>query len=86
MKTALLPATRVAPALRKRVESLLHEGETVSSFIEAAVAEHAEARAAQKEFIARGLAAEEQGDWVSPEQVFVAVRKAAARGRRKSKT
>lgn len=86
MKTALLPATRVAPALRKRVESLLHEGETVSSFIEAAVTEHAEARAAQKEFIAGGLAAEEQGEWVEPERVFVAVRKAATRARRKSKS
>lgn len=85
MKTALLPATRVAPALRKRVESLLQEGETVSSFIEAAVAEHADARAAQREFIKRGLTAEKQDDWVSPEEVFTAVRKAATRTRGKGK-
>lgn len=83
MKTALLPATRVAPALRKRVESLLHEGETVSSFIEAAVAQHAEARAAQQQFVKRGLEAEKEGDWLTPEQVFTSVRKAAARSRRK---
>lgn len=85
MKTALLPATRVTPALRKRVESLLQEGETVSSFIEAAVAQHAEARAAQREFVKRGLAAEVEGDWVTPQQVFASVRKAAARGKRKAK-
>lgn len=86
MKTALLPAIRVAPALRKRVESLLLRGETVSSFIEAAVTEHAEARAAQRDFLRRGLEAEEAGDWVSSESVFAAVRKSAARAKRKAKT
>ncbi len=83
MKSALLPATRVAPALRRRVESLLAEGETVSSFIEAAVARHAEWRAAQQSFVERGLAAEARGDWVSPEQVFKAVRKTVAAARKK---
>ena len=86
MKTALLPATRVAPALRKRVESLLQRGETVSSFIEAAVTQHADARAAQREFVKRGLAAEREADWVAPEEVFAAVRKAVARAKRKAKT
>lgn len=85
MKTALLPATRVAPALRKRVESLLQEGETVSSFIEEAVSRHAEERSAQREFIARGLAAEQEGDWLTAEEVFSSVRKAAARTRKKVK-
>ena len=85
MKTALLPATRVAPALRKRVESLLQEGETVSSFIEAAVVQHADARAAEREFVKRGLAAQQEGDWVTPEQVFSSVRKAAARAKRRAK-
>jgi predicted transcriptional regulator len=85
MKTATLPATRVAPALRARVESLLNEGETVSSFIEAAVTEHAEARSAQREFLKRGLAAEQAGDWVTPPEVFKAVRRASAAGRAKRK-
>ncbi|MER2565888.1 MAG: YlcI/YnfO family protein [Myxococcaceae bacterium] len=76
MKTALLPATRVTPALRKRVESLLEEGETLSDFIEAAVTRHAEARTAQRSFVRRGLAAEQAGDWVTPEDVFAAVRQA----------
>lgn len=86
MKTALLPATRVAPALRKRVESLLQKGETVSSFIEAAVTEHADARAAQRDSLKRGREAEVAGEWVSSESVFAAVRKTAARAKRKAKT
>lgn len=85
MKTALLPATRVAPVLRKRVESLLEKGETVSSFIEAAVTQHADARLAQREFLKRGLSAEQEGDWVSAESVFTSVRKAASRAKRKAK-
>lgn len=83
MKSALLPATRVTPALRRRVESLLEEGETVSSFIEAAVARHAELRSAQQAFLQRGLEAEAADDWVSPEQVFSAVRRAAKPQRKK---
>lgn len=65
-------------ALRRRVESLLEEGETFSDFIEAAV----EVRAAQQAFVQRGLAAEAADDWVSPGQVFEAVRRAAARSGR----
>ena len=86
VKTALLPATRVTPALRKRVESLLQRGETVSGFIEAAVTQHADARATQREFVKRGLAAEREADWVTPDEVFTAVRRAAERARRKAKT
>jgi hypothetical protein len=86
MKTALLPATRVTPALRKRVESLLHEEETVSGFVEAAVTRYAELRAAQQEFLARGHDAEAADDWVSPEQVFKAVRKSAAAAKKKRTT
>lgn len=85
MKTALLPATRVTPALRKRVESLLEEGESVSGFIEAAVTRHADARAAQRSFVKRGLAAERAEDWVTPEEVFAAVRQASSRAKRKAR-
>lgn len=85
MKTALLPATRVTPALRKRVESLLEQGETVSGFIEAAVTRHAEARSEQRAFVKRGLAAEQAADWVTPEEVFAAVRQASTKGKRKAR-
>jgi hypothetical protein len=84
MKTAVLPATRVSPALRKRVEALLDPGETVSAFIESAVTLHAQARIAQRQLVQRGLAAERADDWVSPGEVFTAVRKAARRGRRRA--
>lgn len=83
MKSALLPATRVTPALRRRVESLLDEGETVSGFIEEAVTRHAELRTSQQAFVQRGLEAEAADDWVSPEQVFKAVRRAATPQRKK---
>jgi hypothetical protein len=59
MKTALLPATRVTTALRKRVESLLDDGETISGFIEAAVTQHADARAARRSLVKRSFAAEQ---------------------------
>ena len=83
MKTALLPATRVAPELRKAVETLLEEGETVSRFIETAVTRHAAERTAQREFVARGLTAEAEADWVTADQVFTVVRKTAKRASRK---
>lgn len=86
MKTAFLPATRVAPALRKRAESVLRRGETVSGFIEAAVTQHADARATHRKFGKRGLAAEREADWVTPQEVFTAVRRASVRSRRKAKT
>lgn len=85
MKTAHLPATRIAPALRKQVESLLEPGETLSGFIEAAVTRHAQLRAAQRQFVKRGLAAERADDWVSPDEVYAAVRKAATRGLRRTR-
>ena len=84
MKTALLPATRVTPALRRRVEKLLGEGETLSGFIEAAVVTHADLRAAQQTFVKRGLAAEREGDWRTPEEAFKAVRSAASAARRRA--
>lgn len=37
MKTAILPAVRVEPALRSDAESVLDEGETLSDFIAACV-------------------------------------------------
>ncbi len=83
MKTALLPATRVTTALRKRVESLLDDGETISGFIEAAVTQHADARAARRSLVKRSFAAEQAGDWVTPDEVFAAVRQASNRAKRK---
>ena len=54
MKTAQLPPVRVEPAVREEVESVLHEGESLSQFVEAATVQAARRRKAQQEFLARG--------------------------------
>jgi predicted transcriptional regulator len=60
MKTATLPSLRVEPELREAAESVLADGESLSSFIEASVRETIERRRVRAEFIARGLASREE--------------------------
>jgi len=60
MKTASLPSLRVDPKLRDEVESVLHEGESLSYFMEQAVRASIQSRKAQQEFIARGLASRDE--------------------------
>lgn len=60
MKTATLPSLRVDPALREAAESVLLEGESLSSFIETSVRETIERRRVRSEFIARGLASRDE--------------------------
>lgn len=55
VKSATLPSLRVDPELRVAAESVLLEGETLSSLIETSVRETIERRRARSEFIARGL-------------------------------
>lgn len=62
MKTASLPAIRVEPELRERLESLLGEGETLSSFMESTLRRAVEYRAIQSEFHARGRQSQEHFD------------------------
>lgn len=57
MRTATLPAVRVAPETRALIESVLREGETLSTFIEQAAAQHAQWRRDDAAFHARGRAA-----------------------------
>ncbi|EXI83319.1 MAG: hypothetical protein AW10_00055 [Candidatus Accumulibacter appositus] len=57
MKTATIPSLRVDPKLRQSAESVLYEGESLSGFVEQAIRTTIEHRQAQREFIARGLAA-----------------------------
>jgi hypothetical protein len=59
MKTATLPSLRVEPALRDDAESVLHEGETLSSFVETAVREQVALRRQREAFIARGIMSRE---------------------------
>lgn len=83
MKTSLLPATRVDPKLRERIEALLVDGETLSAFVESAVVNQANWRDEQRAFLARGLAAERTDDWVEPGEVLKAVRSSAGKKSRR---
>jgi hypothetical protein len=56
MKSATLPPIRVEPAFREEMESVLVNGETLSSFIEGAARREAHYRKVQAEFLARGRA------------------------------
>jgi predicted transcriptional regulator len=60
MKTATMPPLRVDPQLREAAESVLHENESLSAFMEAALRESVARRRAQREFVARGLDARDQ--------------------------
>lgn len=60
MKTAALPSVRIEPELRAKLERVLREGETLSSFVEASVRETAQRRIDQDEFMARGRRAMEE--------------------------
>ena len=57
MKTATLPSLRVKPQLRAAAESVLREGETLTSLMESAMTETIARRRTQAEFLARGLRA-----------------------------
>jgi predicted transcriptional regulator len=74
MKTASIPSLRVAPDLRQAAESVLQEGETISSFVEQSLRANIVRRQLQQEFIARGLASRDEarqtGEYYSAEDVL----------------
>ena len=74
MKTATIPSLRVEPDLRLAAESVLREGETISSFVEQSLRVNIARRQMQHEFIARGLSAREEakktGEYFSAEEVM----------------
>jgi len=89
MKTASLPAVRIAPELRERAQSQLRDGESLSAFVEEAVRLNVLRREADREFVERGLAslarAQQSGKYHSADKVLrelradlAAVRKRAA--------
>jgi hypothetical protein len=73
MKTASLPSLRVDPELRRAAESVLEDGESLSSFVEDSVREGIERRRLRSEFVARGLASRDEarrsGEYFSADQV-----------------
>lgn len=74
MKTATLPLSQVDSALRQAAESVLQEGETLSSFVEQSVRAQVQLRQQQEAFIARGLAARDSacksGRYVAAQDVL----------------
>lgn len=74
MKTASIPSLRVAPDLRQAAESVLQEGETISSFVEQSLRTNIARRQLQQEFIARGLASRDEarctGEYYPAEKVL----------------
>lgn len=90
MKTANMPSLRVDPELRHEAESVLREGETLSSFMEQALRASIRSRRMQQEFIARGLFARDEarrsGEYSAAEDVLGEMAKvlsqAGTKGRR----
>lgn len=78
MKSATIPPLRVTPDLRNEAESVLREGESLSSFVEDSLRRQIEYRKLQSEFVARGLAARESakssGQYASKEEVMDSLR------------
>ncbi len=74
MKTATIPSLRVEPELRHAAESVLHNGETLSSFVVQSLRANIKRRRLQQEFIARGLAsrdaARQTGEYFEAEEVL----------------
>ena len=74
MKTASMPSLRVDPELRHDAESVLRDGETLSSFMEQELRSSIQSRRVQKEFIARGLTsldeAKRTGEYFAAEDVL----------------
>ena len=60
MKSAVIPQVRVEPELRAELEAALHQGESLSEFVEASVRSAVEFRRVQANFHARGQAAWEE--------------------------
>ena len=75
MKTASMPSLRVDPELRHDAESVLRDGETLSSFMEQALRSSIQSRRVKKEFIARGLTSRDEakrtGEYFSADDVLV---------------
>ena len=60
MKTSTIPSLRVEPELRHAAESVLHNNESLSSFMLQSLRAGIKQRQVQQEFIARGLASRDE--------------------------
>ena len=87
MKTATLPALRVDPKLRAAAERALRADETLSRLMETALASFVAQRAAEDDFLARGLhsaqEARAQNQYVGAAAVVAKLEKKLAAARKK---
>lgn len=90
MKTTTLPPIRVAPKLRRAIESVLEDGETLSAFMLDAVTKKAAVRREQRAFVAKALArsreSERTGEYVRGEVVFKRLERVLTRAKRSAAT
>ena len=90
MKTATLPSLRVDPAFRQAAEAVLHEGESLSSFMEQSLRGEVNRRRMQAEFVARGLAARDEakrtGVYHDADTVHAELRDMLVQAKAKAKT
>ena len=74
MKSATFPSVRFDPELRQAAEKVLHEGETLSGFVEQSIRQQVQRRNLRQEFIERGLrsgeSARNSGEYYTTEQVL----------------
>ncbi len=87
MRTATLPAVRVTPDTRALIESVLKEGESLSTFIEETVRKHAAWRKEDEAFHARAALASkrlaEGGNFFTAEESIARLRAQVQRARDK---
>jgi hypothetical protein len=87
MRTATLPAVRVSPDTRALIESVLKEGESLSTFIEETVRKHATWRKEDEAFHARAALASERlangGKFFTAEESIARLRAQVQRARDK---
>jgi hypothetical protein len=73
MKTASLPSLRVDPELRQAAESVLNDGESLSSLMESSLRSSVIRRQLQRDFVARGLASRDEahrtGEYYAADEV-----------------
>jgi predicted transcriptional regulator len=87
MKTSTLPAIRVKPELREAAERALRPNETLSKLMESSLESFISQRAAEDEFMARGLRAAEtarqENRYVSAKDVLTQLDERIAIAKRK---
>ena len=74
MKSSSIPSIRVEPEFRQAAESVLRDGESLSSFMKESLQAGIQRRITQEEFISRGLTSREEakrtGEYFSANAVF----------------